>query len=365
MKRLGISIYPEHTTVEKDKAYIAQAHEHGFSRIFTCLLSVKGPQKEMIAAFKETITYAKEQGMEVIVDIAPRIFNQLGISYDDLSFFHELGADGIRLDLGFTGHEESMMTYNPYGLKIEINMSNATPYLDQIMAYQPNLACLIGSHNFYPHRYTGLADAHFTKCCENFKRHGIRTAAFVNSQAATFGPWSIVEGLCTLETHRDLPTVVQAKHLWATGLIDDVLIGNAYASTQELEALGQLLKNDKLTFNVKLRNTITDLEKKIVLEEPHFYRGDVSDYLIRSTQSRVKYRDEAFKPTYTPPIHRGDVLIENELYGQYKGELQIALQDMENLGKTNVVGRIAEDELLLLAYLKPWEKFQFHDVSER
>ena len=359
MKGLGISIYPEHSTVEKDKAYIALAHKYGFKRIFTCLLSVNGDKDMILKEFKETITYANELDMEVLVDISPRIFKQLEISYDDLSFFHEMGAYGIRLDLGFTGHEEAVMTYNPYGLKIEINMSNATKYLDNIMTYKPNVENLIGSHNFYPHRYAGLSYKHFVKCCEDFRGHGIRTAAFVNSQDATYGPWPVTEGLCTLEMHRTLPIDVQAKHLFATGLIDDVLVANAYASEAELKALSEIAANQKLTFTIALQDSITELEKKIVLEEPHFYRGDVSDYLIRSTQSRVKYKAEEFKPTFTPNIRRGDILIENELYGQYKGELQIALQDMENTGKTNVVGRILEDEIFLLDYLQPWEKFKF------
>ncbi|MCL1948787.1 MAG: DUF871 domain-containing protein [Turicibacter sp.] len=359
MRKLGISIYPEHSTVEQDKAYIALAHKHGFKRIFTCLLSVEGDKEAILKEFKESISYANELGMEVLVDISPRVFSALGISYNDLSFFKEMGAYGIRLDLGFTGHEESVMTYNPYGLKIEINMSNSTPYLDQIMAYKPNTSNLIGSHNFYPHRYAGLSYGHFVKCSQNFKEHGIRTAAFVSSHDATYGPWPVTEGLCTLEMHRTLPIAVQAKHLFATGLIDDVLVANAYASEEELAALANVLKQDKLTFGATLHESITPLEKKILLEEPHFYRGDVSDYLIRSTQSRVKYKAEEFKPGNTPNIRRGDILIENERYGQYKGELQIALKDMENSGKTNVVGRINEEEIFLLDYLEPWAKFQF------
>jgi hypothetical protein len=358
MKRLGISIYPEHSTIEKDKEYIALAHTYGFTRIFTCLLSVEGDKEKILSEFKETISFANELGMQVLVDIAPRVFGALGISYNDLSFFHEMGAYGIRLDLGFTGSEESIMTYNPYGLKIEVNMSNATRYIHNIMDYKPNVKNLIGCHNFYPHRYAGLSYKHFIKCSEQFKELGLRTAAFVNSHAATFGPWPVTEGLCTLEMHRDLPIDVQAKHLFATGLIDDVIIANAYASEAELKALSEV-EPDMITLGVTLYDTITDLEKKIVLEEFHFYRGDVSDYLIRSTQSRVKYKNEEFKPTYTPDIRRGDILIENELYGQYKGELQIALQDMKNSGKTNVVGRIAEDEIFLLDYLEPWGKFQF------
>lgn len=364
MKQLGISIYPEHSTVEKDKAYIALAHKYGFKRIFTCLLSVNGDKETILKEFTEIITYATKLGMEVLVDISPRVFSELEISYNDLSFFHEMGAYGIRLDLGFTGHEESVMTYNPYDLKIEINMSNATKYLDNIMTYQPKVENLIGSHNFYPHRYTGLSYAHFVKCCEDFRKHGIRTAAFVNSQTATYGPWSVIEGLCTLEMHRMLPIDVQVKHLFATGLIDDVLVANAYASEEELKSLGEVVANQKMSFNIELFDTITPLEKKIVLEESHFYRGDISDYLIRSTQSRVKYKAEEFKPTHTPDIRRGDLLIENELYGQYKGELQIALQDMKNSGKTNVVGRIVEEEVFLLDYLEAWGKFQFLEKNK-
>ncbi len=359
MGKLGISIYPEHSTVEKDMEYIALAHKYGFKKIFTCLLSVEGDKEKILKEFKETIRYANQLNMEVMVDIAPRVFGSLGISYNDLSFFAELGAYGIRLDMGFTGNEESIMTHNPYDLKIEINMSNATKYLENIMDYKPNKENLVGSHNFYPHRYAGLSYPHFIKCCESFKKHNIRTAAFISSHAATYGPWPIMEGLCTLEMHRELPITTQAKHLYATGLIDDVIIANAYASEDELKQLS-LLNSGLLTFNVNLHETITVLEKKIVLEEFHFYRGDVSDYLIRSTQSRVKYKSEEFKPTYTPDIRRGDILIENELYGQYKGELQIALKEMKNSGKTNVVGRIAEEEIFLLDYLEPWGKFQFN-----
>ncbi|MBO8165148.1 MAG: DUF871 domain-containing protein [Brevibacillus sp.] len=358
MNRLGISIYPEHSTVEKDKEYVDLAHSHGFTRVFTCLLSVEGDAESILADFREIIEYANQRDMQVIVDIAPRVFAKLGISYNDLSFFHKLGAYGIRLDLGFTGHEEALMTYNPYGLKIEVNMSSGTKYIDNLFTHQPNRHNLIASHNFYPHRYSGLSLAHFLACSKQYKEYGIRTAAFVNSQTATFGPWPIMEGMCTLEMHRYLPIDVQAKHLFATGLIDDVIIANAYASEEELRALKQV-NPEMLTFRVDLHETITEVEQKIVLDELHVYRGDVSDYLIRSTQSRIKYREEAFPPTYTPPIRRGDILIENERYGQYKGELQIALQDMENTGKTNVVGRIVEEELFLLDYLQPWSKFSF------
>ena len=70
----------------------------------------------------------------------------------------------------------------------------------------------------------------FVACSQRFKKQGIRTAAFVTSNEATLGPWDVNDGLPTLEMHRYLPIEVQTKHLFATGLIDDVIIGNAYAS---------------------------------------------------------------------------------------------------------------------------------------
>lgn len=204
MGKLGVSIYPERSNFEADKAYLDLAHQHGFKRVFTSLLEIDGDKEGVLAAFKKVVDYANQLGKEVMVDINLGLFTQLNISYDDLSFFHEMGADGVRLDIGFTGAEEARMTRNPYGIKIEINMSQGTTYVDSIMDYSPDTEKLLGSHNFYPHRYTGLEFNHYLKCTEKFKGYNLNTMAFVNSQAATFGPWPTQDGLCTLEDHRSL-----------------------------------------------------------------------------------------------------------------------------------------------------------------
>lgn len=358
MRRLGISIYPNHSKPEEVKNYIELASKYNFKRVFTCLLSIEGDKEAVVKEFTETIAFAKEKGMEVIADVSPQIFDVLGISYSDLTFFKEIGADGIRLDMGYTGNEESVMTFNPQGLKIELNISNGTKYLENILSYQANVTNLYGCHNFYPHRYTGLGYDHFIETSKQYKAQGIKTAAFVSSPTATIGPWPVSEGLCTLEMHRELPIVTQAKHLWATELIDDVIIGNAFASEEELKALSEI-DPYQLTLNCELVEEIPETEKKIVLEEPHFNRGDVSDYVIRSTQSRVKYSGHEFPAFHTPAIKKGDILIESSLYTRYAGELQLARLPMENTGKTNVVGHVVEEELFLLDLIKPWQKFKF------
>lgn len=357
MRALGISVYPEAENIDRVLAYIQLAASYGFTRIFTCLISAGESLEEIQADFGRVTACANECGMHVIADVSPDIFEKFQLDWRDLKFFKDLGLYGLRLDLGFTGFEESVMSFNPYGIKIELNASNGTKYIDNILSNHANKDQIIGCHNFYPHQYTGLSRSHFLKCSEQFKNLGIRTAAFVSSSAADHGPWPVNEGLCTVEDHRHLPIVTQAKELWQTGFIDDVIIGNAFASEEELKALGEMNRY-VLELRVELDEACDTIEKAIVLEEPHFNRGDVSEYMIRSTQSRVKYKGHNFRAFSTPDIEVGDLLLESSLYERYAGEFQLALKPMKNTGKTNVVGRVVSEEHYLLSQIQPWQKFK-------
>lgn len=360
MRRIGISIYPEKSSPERIRQYLKDAKKFGASRIFSCLLSVEKDPDEIKREFHAMNAYAHELGYEVILDVSPRVFNKLGISYNDLSFFKEIDADGIRLDQGFTGNEEALMTYNPQGLKIEINMSNDTHTIDTIMDYQPDPCHLIGCHNFYPHRYSGLSLDYFMKCTENFKKYGLHTAAFVGSENKdSFGPWPVKEGLCTLEIHRNLPLDVQIKHMIELGNIDDILIANCYPDEKEMKTL-EGLNLQMVTFCVKGEEDMPALYHKVVFDELQMDRGDVNENMVRSTQTRVKYKGNNFELFHAPDmIRRGDVCVESSLNGHYAGEVQIAKHDMENSGKTNVIGHIRKEEMFLVDQLKPWQKFRF------
>lgn len=58
-------------------------------------------------------------------------------------------------------------------------------------------------------------------------------------------------------------------------------------------------------------------------------------------------------------------MIDSSLYNRYAGELQVALKAMPNSGRTNVVGKIAAEELFLLDYVRPWTKFRFREKDGR
>ena len=359
MGRLGVSVYPEHSTLEKDMAYLTLAAKYGCKRVFTCLLSVTGKTNEEIKQeFTTLIDHAHSLGMEVILDVAPFVFKNLGVTYNNLSFFKEIHADGIRLDEGFDGLKEALMTCNKEDLKVEINASFGNGYIANIMSHHPNKDNLITCHNFYPQRYTGLSLKHFNMCNENIKKFNLKIAAFVSSQTeGTYGPWPVNEGLCTLEMHRDLPMNVQARHLFQLG-VDDVIVANCYASEEELKTLSEL-KPGILQFKIAFEKELQESERKIIYEHDHFVRGDMSEYMARSTFPRVTYANESVEPENTRDLKRGDVIIVNNNYSRYKGELHIVLKDMPNDGRKNVVGRIPDNEMMLLDYIEPWKPFVF------
>lgn len=361
MSRLGISVYPEHDTPEHIREYIDLASRYGFTRIFSCLLSVQDKSAEQIVEeFRDLNEYAHSRGMEVFLDVAPSVMKHLGADWNDLSIFKKMKADGIRLDEGFDGMKEAMMTCNPQGLKIEVNASFGNGYIDNIICHHPDVSHLTTCHNFYPQRYSGLSLKQFRLCNEGIKKHHLPIAAFIGiNRDDAFAARELSEGLCTVEDHRDLSLEAQARLLIAEGTIDDILIGNCYPTEEELASLSRL-RPGILNLKPVLEKELQETERKILYEHPHFVRGDLSEYMARSTQPRITFADESIRPENCRALKRGDVVILNDDYGRYKGELQIVLKDMPADPRKNVIGHIPQEEHELLEALLPWRPFIFN-----
>lgn len=103
--------------------------------------------------------------------------------------------------------------------------------------------------------------------------------------------------------------------------------------------MAEAFNADYPTLKVDTEEGITENERICLFDNLHSYRGDRSEYILRSTMTRVYYKDKDFPPHNTRDMHHGDVLIDNEGYGQYKGETQIALKDM----KTTDVSMLQEE----------------------
>jgi len=357
MHELGISIYPSQSSYEEMRDYLDTARRIGYTRIFTSLLEVTGDTDEVVAKFKNIIEHGNSLGMATTIDINPKLFKQLGITYDDLSFFNDLGVAAIRLDEGFTGYEEAKMTYNPYNIKIETNISRGQHYIDMVWDFAPNPLNLVGSHNFYPQVRTGLEQGYFIETTNRYKQYNIETSAFIDGETGKLGPWPLADKMVSLEEQRTMSATSQVQLLKQLNVIDNLYISSSLLDESELIAIRDAYYTPYPILEVELAANITELEKKIVAEEIHLYRGDFSGYMIRSSQPRVKYADQSVPAQNLVDIEIGDIVIGNDSFGQYKGELQVALRPWKNDGHYNVVGHVAASNLPVLASMKPWQTF--------
>ena len=359
-KRIGISLYPDVANEKDNIEYLELASKYGCDILFLALLGVDGTKDEIIERYRPYTKKAKELGYEIIADVNPQVFKKLDVNASifqgpiDLTFFKQLKIDVIRLDYGMSAMEEAFLTKNKDGIKICMNAGGISDHVGNVIEVGGDKSKLIGCHNYYPHRFTGVPLDRFKEATKIWNKHNIRCQAFISSQQPdAFGPWPVTEGLPTLEMHRNLPIDVQFKHLLMMDMVDDIIIGNCFASEEELKAL-QEANTSVIEFNVNLvENLPQSMKDRLNLQLSR--RNDINEYLIRSLESRlIRAKTPPFN---TVDIKKGDVLIDNDLYGQYSGEVQIALKDMTNYGKTNVVGRIKEDEILLIDYLAGGQSF--------
>ncbi len=360
---LGISVYPEQQPIQEILDYIDLAAKYKFKRLFTSLLQVTNDNKEeAVSKMKQVCVYAKEKGFEVILDVSPRVFGTLGINLPDVSFFEEMGATTIRLDAHYDGITEKNI-YEGSSLNLEVNMSSFKSLASLLDEINVDKNRVVASHNFYPQRYAGLDYEYFIENSKHYYELGFRTTAFITSQYedATWGPWPINEGLCTLEIHRDLPIVTQAKHYFALGFINDLIIGNACASEEELKALSEI-DPTKIELQVELKKELNETEEKILVDyDKHFRRGDINSYSIRSTMTRVHYKEETIpqlkvenKELQLP----GEIYIGNDEFKNYKGELHLILKEMPYDDRKNLVAKVIDEEEFLIKFIDSWKSFK-------
>lgn len=358
MKNLGISVYPEHTTYEKVYEYMQKAGKLGYKRVFTCFLSVKESKEELVKNFGEFCKVAHECGLTVSADTNPTVFEHIGATPYNLSVFHEIGLDIIRLDGHFGSAEDAAITRNPYGIKIEYNASGAIAY-DNLIETGADKENMCFCSNFFPQRHTGMGLDRYLELTGRYYDAGFRVASFVSSNNDnTFGPWPVYDGLPTLEMHRDLPTDLQVRHLVAMNVCQDIMIGNCFASDEELETLSKL-DLTKINVRVETVDDLTDTEKEILYWNKHSNRGDCNEKIVRSTWPRVEFKGKSIPARSNEGFtaHRGDVLIVNDNLEHYRGELWLVREDIECSNEYNVVGHINENEQILLEWIGPDTSF--------
>lgn len=362
MGKLGISIYPEHSTKEKDFAYMELASKYGIRTVFTCLLSAQKSKEEIHVQFREYTQKAHELGFQVMVDVAPLVITHLGDKAYDLSNLKAMGFDCIRLDKNFGPLFDNLITQNSEQLQIAFNGSSDAG-VKLLLKHGANQQQMSICHNFYPQPFTGLDTALFRKLNDQWRELGLEISAFISSQEPNrFGPWPLNYGLCTREEDRFLPIATQVRHMICEKHISTCIIGNAYASEAELRACADVLNTPALTL-VDVE-TLDGLEKNIIFEMSHQGRFDCGDYMIHSIFPRLRLqgKDIEIRDCKKKQFERGDVIIVNKHMKHYQGEGQIVLKSMQNIGNHNLVGRISSEDIEQLVLFEKERSFTFRKL---
>lgn len=350
---LGISVYiGEGYTYDKNIQYIQMARSLGVSNVFTSFNISSG--REDIAKTAALIEYAKKEGLYTSVDVSSRIFKIFNAKLEDMSVFHRMGIDEIRLDYGFGAKAIAVLSNNNMGIDIAINASTVdNSHIEEIFRNGGNRKNIKACHNFYPRPYTGLSRSFYTDKNNMLMGHGLEISTFIPSNAGKRGP--LYEGLPTIEEHRNMPSYVAAKRLIYGNMTDKIYIGDAYASREELENILNI-DTETVELYIDLFDGVSCEAKNIIFKDYHTNRTDAPEYLVRSVESRVDNTSN-IEPFNCKDREYGSITIDNANMGRYMGELQIVRGELPADPRTNVVGRVASSHMICLDCIHPGTKF--------
>jgi uncharacterized protein len=327
---IGISFYLNDPMAEER---IIQAGKIGVKRAFTSL-HIPEESGDLAVRAKRLLQVAKDNGFEVFADVSYHTPAHLGIS--SLFELKELGVTGLRLD-DFFDHDLIVRLADEY--KIAINASILFEKdIERLISSGLKTEQLIGWHNFYPRRETGLSEEFFRQQNQLYKRFTIPISAYVPGEGEKRGP--LFEGLPTLEHHRNVDPFLAALELFREG-VADVYIGDPDPGKSLLEKLVKFDQEGMITIRT---------ESGFQHHGKFQLRPDLSRDVLRFMNTRTK---DAVEPSQTGNRTTGTITMDNDLYGRYRGEIQITLRDLPADERVNVIGKVRADDLPLLSYSRP------------
>ncbi|MCC5802211.1 MupG family TIM beta-alpha barrel fold protein [Rossellomorea vietnamensis] len=322
---IGISVYLSDEDAEER---ILRASSSGVKLAFT---SLHIPEESGISPkrVRDLLSLFKREGFQVFADISKKTPAMLGLHhFEELK---ELGVTALRLDDGFTTDEMLDLS-----LQFRIAINASTVGKKELQGWiESGLATenMIAWHNFYPKPETGLDEEYFLGQQNLYDTLGIPVYAFIPGDEKKRGPLHL--GLPTLEDHRKQNPYVSAVQLKRWG-VTGVFVGDPGCSE---ELLGKLVRFDQ----------------EEVIELSYSGSGEIEgEYGLRPDSGRDVFRlldtrtESGVPPQHTGERPRGTITRDNDLYGRYKGEMQIVRRNLGNNPAVNVVGRIRTEYLDLM-----------------
>lgn len=349
---LGISAYLTTESMNKQEYYFKKVSEKGFTSIFTSLHIPEANPAVYKERLQELGQLAQKYGMELMADISPKSLQYLGYTWDNVEEILHWGVTGLRIDYGI---EDEKIAHLSKKMKVALNASTLTEEgLEKLKHAGLDFSNTEAWHNFYPRPETGLGLENLQERNKWLQQKGLATMAFIPGDEKLRGP--LFKGLPTLEDHRCFSPFAAYMDLKEAGFVDKILVGDVELSDASLEQFSAMQEG----FFLLRAKAYADRELTDVLTTIQTNRFDEARDCIRSMESRqyglMGHRQ--MKPFNTIDRETGSITIDNEKYGRYQGEIQITKRSLNSDEKVNVIGKVIEDDIPLLPYLKGGRKFK-------
>lgn len=348
----GIAVYLGlGTSAAANLQLLQNAADAGIKRVFTSLHIPETDTAVLTKQLQAVLDLCRTKQLELIADISPASLELTGLSAFDTTELMRLGFSRLRLDYGYSIEEIVQLSCTT---RIQFNASTLNvAYLNQLLAAGLNLDNTEAMFNYYPRPHTGMSYSDVYWQNQLLQQYSIKTAAFIPCEHGRREP--LCAGLPTIEAQRNMPVAQAAKQLLALG-IDSVFIADCQPTQQELQDLASATVPNPLVLRMQANNMTADIAQ--LLGHTFTCRSDDSAEIVRTNESRGLCKNISIPPNNTAAPKLGDVLIDNDGYGRYKGELQIAKVELPADKRTNIIGKIIEEDRCLIPCLVPGSKFR-------
>ena len=400
--KLGVSIYPGlDTDREKNMKLLNAAASLGYKRVFS---SLHIPESNISALRNDTLylfSAAEDLGLEVIADISPLTLKILDIPELTPEHLKKLHITTARFDYGINPETAAAFSHE---MHVQLNASTLrSVQLNALLKAGADFSRIDGQHNFYPRPHTGLSSETIQRQNALLHRHDMTAGVFAASQTGKRGP--LYAGLPTMESLRTIAPCDAAPILTAIGC-DSLIIADSNPGLAEMQALAdpETLANADARYSRKalppkkewqpdeplpLRIHILSSSAFIqpLLNRSFTNRPDPAADVIRAKESRDLAKDLDITPernenklviempkeyaaVFAGPqllangkksslLPVGTVLLDNNSYGRYKGELQILTAPQPMDPRSNVIAQVRKEDVPLLSLISAEIPFRF------
>lgn len=343
---LGFSVYLNQPLTAARIAQMGMMKAAGFTGVFTSMHIPEDDPQQYLTRVRALGKACHELNLQLTADVSAAGMQRMGIDINDTAALTKLGLTALRIDDGL---EMAAIARLSRQMPIALNASTISPAdVQALAAANADFNHLEAWHNYYPRPETGL-DADWVLAKNQWlKAQGFTTMAFVAGDTDLRGP--LHAGLPTLEADRQAQPLAATLNLQRHLSVDKVYVGDSVLSPARCEQFKRYFNDHILQLSV---HTTT-----AALVGPGWHnRPDVARDVVRLVEGRQQIHQLAPANTVARPV--GAVTIDNDRYGRYVGELQIVKTALPANEAVNVVGQVADADLVLLPGIGSGQAVQF------